>query len=437
MSLVHGRHFLWLIVLLVLSAMLLPPWMSAPPAQPSAGRQPEQAARPAPLAADQEAEPVRLRVAAALGETEFAALQKQSGEIAGLLRNIEVEWVRADPAEAFERFRREARLGTAADVMLMPGEWVKYFAVSGLLAPADGAYSGDGQSQHFAALTASLKWNGYIWGVPRDFDPYVLLWNTDALKEVLGPSPALPDSPAAWVELADKSRAAEHPLPILALNREDPLSLLAWAHAASGERSDKIWEDAHAWDQTLLGEALSLLDSKRDQVVFAKSTAEIAALASEGGVIVAALPFSSAMLLLDISPHSPSLMMDLGGWKKPYVWPRGSSFTIYAGSEAEQAAIQWIAAMTSETVQYIHWQASGKLPAQASLFDRDSRLRAVLAELPSDAFPHEAQASPDPALPQRLDLVAGLWKQFADGVIGYETWMSRWADASAEFEFHR
>jgi ABC-type glycerol-3-phosphate transport system substrate-binding protein len=433
---VNGRHYLWLIVLLVLSAMLLSPWITAPPAQQSASRQPEQAARPSPRPLDEDAEPVRLRVAAALGEPDFAALMKQSEEI-GALRNIEVEWVRVDPSEAYDVFRKDARLGTAADVMLMPAEWVINFAVSGLLAPADSAFSGDGQSQQFAALTASLKWNGYIWGVPRDFDPYVLVWNMDALAEALGPSPDIPDNPGAWAELAEKSRAAANPVPFLALDRDEPLSLLAWAHAVAGERSDHIWEEKHAWNKTLLGDALSLLDRERDHAVFAGGTADIAAAVSQGGVIAAVLPYSSAKLLMDVSPHSPSLRMDLAPWKQPYVWPRSTVFTIYARTNAQEAATRWIAAMISEPMQLAHWMDSGKLPAQASLFERDFRLRSVLSGQAPDAFPYDSRYSMDPGLPQRLKLLAELWKDFADGVIGYEEWNVRWADLSAEFEFHR
>jgi len=419
--------------------MLLVPWLTAPPAQKSAGRQSEEAARPEPMAAGAKAEPARLRVAAALKEAEFAALMRQSEEIAGFLRNIEVEWARAEPEDAYASFRHEARLGTAADVLLMPGEWVMNFAVSGFLAPADSAFAGDSQSQQFAALMAPMKWNGYIWGVPRDFDPYVLLWNMNALNAVSGnPSPDLPDGPAGWAELAAQSRAAENPLPMVALRRDDPLSLLTWVAHVTGERSDTIFADERAWDQTTsIGEALSMLDQNRDLAVFAESVAEMAMLVSDGGVAAAVMPYSSAKALMDAGTLPHRLLMDLRTWKLPYVWPRSSSFAVYARSEAKEAAIQWIAAMTSEPAQLAHWLASGKLPAQSPLFERDSNLRAVLAGQPPGAFPFDAQASPDPSLPQRLEKLAGLWEQFAAGFIGYDEWNERWAALSAETELHR
>ena len=435
---VNVRHGLWLIVLLALSAMLLVPWLTEPPAQKSAGRPAEEAARPKPMAAGEKAEQVRLRVAAALEEAEFAALKRQSEEMAGFLRNIEVEWARAEPEDAYASFRREALLGTAADVLLMPGEWVLNFAVSGFLAPTDSAFAGDSQSQQFAALMAPMKWNGYIWGVPRDFDPYVLLWNMNALNAVSGsPSPVLPDGLAGWADLAAKSRAAGNPLPMVALRRDDPLSLLAWVAHVTGERSDTIFADGRAWDRTFMGEALSMLDQNRDLAVFAESVAEMAMLVSEGGVAAAVMPYSSAKALMDAGPFPHRLLMDLRTWKLPYVWPRSNSFAVYARSKAKEAAIQWIAAMTSEPAQFAHWLASGKLPAQSPLFERDSNLRAVLAGQIPGAFPFDAQASPDPSLPQRLEKLAGLWEQFAAGFIGYDEWNERWASLSAEAELHR
>ncbi len=431
------RKILWIVVLLALSAVMLSPWVTAPPSAVSTKPQPPRTApSPSPPSAA-EAPQVKLRVAAALGEAEFAALQKQNADQSAAFWNVRVELLRVDPSDAYETFSRDARNGTAADVMLMPGGWVKTFAVSGFLAPADGAFAGEALSMQFDALTAPLKWNGYIWGVPRDFDPYVLVWNQEALRAAAGQASGLPRNAVQWADLAEKSRSMSRPGVWLALDKEDPLSLLAWVEAVTRKRTDTVWEEASPWAGTPRGEALALLDRERDRAAFVGGVAEIAKLAAEGRAVAAVLPYSEARRLLEERAERAALALDRGAWQLPYVWLRGSSYTIYARTDAEEAANQWIAAMTAEPLQLANWMEFGKLPVNSSMYRSVEELYSILPGQAPDAFPYQPPAIADPAFPKTLERLASLWKDFAEGKAGYGEWNRRWPEVSADFELHR
>lgn len=428
-------------LLLFLMVLLLSPWASAPmPSSPASGGQ-----QPGLAASDPSAElsgrddlPTRqvdLQVAAALTPAEFEAMRRQSEKQSYLFRDIRVSFVRIDPAAAYGAYVNASRVGLAADVMLMDNEWVKTFAVSGYLAPADSAFAGDALSEQFDAISSPLRWNGYIWGVPRDYDPYVLVWHLDALRAWTGNEQAEPPGDwAQWQALATAERTQEPPAHWLALDGSDPFALLYWVQAATGEPVGAFREDGEDWRDTAAGQALSLLDGERSGVAFGGDSSEVVNMLLSGQAAAAVVPYSHVRELSDArSNRGQALNVDLSAWKQPYVWPRGRSFTISSRAAEDDAARRWIAAMTEEAAQRDNLLQNSRLPVYKSLY-RDIGDRGVAERVLANdagAFPRVPLPEFGPDLPERIAGLGSKWKQFSDGTMNAQDWLDRSAEPSS------
>lgn len=172
-------------LLLCMMVLILSPWADAPSPMNSVAIVPEEmeaAASAEPVITQEIAE---LTVEVAMGEREYRDLVAQNEEFMRDHPDILIELQRINPNQAYSAYKTSSQLEQAADIMLISNEWVIEFASSGYLLPADAAYAGKALAEQFDALAAPLKWNGYLWGVPRDMDPFVLVWNQDMLHEWL------------------------------------------------------------------------------------------------------------------------------------------------------------------------------------------------------------------------------------------------------------
>jgi ABC-type glycerol-3-phosphate transport system substrate-binding protein len=436
---VARRKSAFLFLLFVLMVLILSPWAAAPvPQVPADPVEPQSAASAAPPPVIKES--VRLSAALAMGEEEFAAVQRLNEEMSFRYPDVTVELERIPSEEAFEVFRKASQLGDVWDVMLLENEWVKSFAASGYLMPADGAFEGEALSEQFDAIAAPLKWNGYIWAVPRDIDPYVVVWNRGVVGKILGSEAAeAPQNTEEWALLAAKSQEGEQAGGWLAIDRREPQALLAWLQTVSGHPTDKLWDKGvSAWNGTPAGAALTLLDKHRAGVLLEPGVWEIEHQLSAGRTAAAVLPYSAARKWeVAHSDAGKGLMsIDMSAWKQASVWPRGRSFAISSRTEEEDAARRWIAAMTGPSVQQENLAVFGKLPVYRSLYRNGSLPAGFFPETASSSFPYRAQAEYGPELPLRLSRLGALWTEWGAGTGGMEEWVRRWPETSADFELN-
>jgi ABC-type glycerol-3-phosphate transport system substrate-binding protein len=442
---VARRKVILLIVMLILSVLLLSPWAFAPTT--SMPERQEATGTPSPAEASAPSErpdapmmPVGLKVVAALPEAEFDALRMQGEERAGRLPGVTVEFVRLNPDDAYQALLDASRRGEPVDVMLVENEWVKSFAVAGHLMPADGAFVGEALSEQLEALISPLKWNGYVWGVPRDFDPYVFVWNVPVWKSVAGGAALRPpQSVEGWQQLAARVREQFPQTRWLAISGDDPFAMLTWIQAAGGNHV--ALDDNATWQGTPAAEALALLDRERSGVDFSGDWDQIAGWLSAGRLLAALMPYSETVSLLarPLDDQPDALALDHATWQFSTVWPRGRSFVISSRSAHEEAARNWVAVMTESTVQQQNYALFGKLPVYRSLYS-DKDIYGLSALFPSGggataAFPYRSPSEEGPDLPERLQRIGGLWREFASGTIGVAAWPERWAHVLADAEF--
>ncbi|KIL34632.1 hypothetical protein SD71_18540 [Cohnella kolymensis] len=413
------------LILLGVMLFILSPWTEAP----------SRTSLPSPIMQKDDVEtlepvmarvPSLLTVEAALSDAEFGILEEQNKLYMTRHRNVMVNLIQIRPEDAYEHFKTSLEMGDAADVMLVRNEWVKPFAVAGHLLPADAAFVGSAQAEQFAAVAAPAKWNGYFWGVPKDIDPYVTLWNSALLRTLLGENIAFPLSAEQWQQLAAKSEAMPSPVSWLSLNPEDPMALLSWLDNASGERTDTLIDSVYdQWRGGALDSAFGILDQHRAGVTMDADAMQAGRSVIEGRTAAAVIPFSAAVRLSYETPRGSTIQVDRSSWNLPFVWPRGRSFVISAQTESEEAAYTWMAEMTDGPAQLEYYKQWGLLPVYRSVFEQDLQLSDLIPSRIPMRFPNEPPGSSEPELYSRLTHLGELWRAFAEGRLSLEDWQKQ------------
>ncbi len=455
---VARRKIALILILVGMMVLILSPWkepsrvQTAIPAVAVPQTEPAFVSEPVELA-----KPARLSVAVAMEEEAFQALAEQNVDFRKRHRDITVTLTRVDPDNAYRYFRRASEMEEAADVMLLNSEWVSEFAASGYLLPVEAAFVGKAEAEQFDALIAPVKWNDYKWGVPLDFDPYVLVWNETLLEQWLGSGVSLPLTIEQWGAVAtksaetfdnpvfldeqqdsDASRPSSGPIGWLSIDPNDPYALLSWLENAAGVRTDTLWTDGgESWAATPLGNALELFEAYRPGVRYASSAATVWDQLYDGETLVAVVPYSTAMGLMDDDDSHPSiqLKLDHSSWKLPYVWPRGMSYVLSSGTTVEEAAMTWISEMTDASIQSANEKRLDRLPVYRSIYDSDTgKLSNLLPSRGGQAFPNQAASMGGPELTGRLLQLKSLWQQFAAGQLSIDDWKRSWSESLSDFK---
>lgn len=432
------RKFVFLFLLLGLFVLLLAPWANAPSSMPLPSDAPNEGASLPTVVPVTDEKPVQIKVAVSLNEAEFEQLKEDNAKWVYRHPDVTVELSRVEPAKAYRNFQMSSRLGDAADVMLMDNDWVKQFASSGYLMSADAAYIGEALAQQFDVLTGALKWNALLWGVPRDFDPYVFVWNRELLRTAVpNPEEAPFEHIEQWQALADKSNQSEGAFSWLAIGDRQPMAMLTWLSGATGQRTDSLETTvSDPWTNNTWGTALSLLVQRKSGIVFSNDDSQLMRLLVEGKVAVAVMPYSEVNRWLGMrsATESAKITIDKSVWNLPYIWPGGRSFVISSNSEQVEAAADWIAEMTSADVQKQDALASGKLPVYRSLYHSESEFTSLFSFSTVKSFPNQASEFTGPDVPVWTDKLTKLWHDFASGSMSEQDWIHRWAALFSDFQ---
>lgn len=384
---------------------------------------------------DTDSLPAELTVSAVIDEEGYGLLMKQGERYQESHPELEIHWNRIEPEDA-DTDQEWLAIADQADVVLVPNEWIRLLAVSGKLSPVDTAFVGEAQSEQFDALISQVKWNLYLWGVPKDFDPYVLVWNRNVLEAVRSETDGmeLPLKPEQWQSLPQKLRDAGLVSNWLAIDRKDPYALLAWLGAVTGEREDVLFEaDAKTWGERPLEAALTLLAQEQAGIASAGPSEDPGfwpAFAA-GRYAAAIVRNSEAEQAFRELPDSSSaaLKIDRESWNSAFVWPGGTSFGLSSGSNNKEAAIGLIAEMTSEDNQWQNYLATDRLPVYRSLYEGSKDMLPVSVAV-AQRFPNQATVSVEPGIPSRASLLKSLWSKWLAGGITLPDWRARW-EASA------
>ncbi|MCL6457642.1 MAG: extracellular solute-binding protein, partial [Gorillibacterium sp.] len=118
-----------------------------------------------------------LNISVALTPTEFANLESNSRTFMQEHAGITVVLENILPTDQYDYLKNASQMGEGPDLMLIDNGWVQEFSALGFLAPVSDYFTTDTQSQYIPTILEQVKWNGYLWGIPKDIDPYILVWN--------------------------------------------------------------------------------------------------------------------------------------------------------------------------------------------------------------------------------------------------------------------
>ncbi|THF75614.1 extracellular solute-binding protein [Cohnella fermenti] len=377
-------------------------------------------------------EPAELVVAIVSDEEGYEVLRRQDEQYRLAHAELTVKWLRVEPGDADTEEKR-LDLANQADILLIPNEWVRRLAVAGKLSPVDGAFVGEALSEQFDALISQLDWNGYHWGVPLEFDPYILVWNRNVLEAIKTEEDplGLPLRLDQWQSLPQKLRDAGLVSQWLAIDRQEPQALLAWLGAVTGEREDVLFEaQEETWEQSGMEAALALLAQEQEGVAWEspeKDESFWPAFAA-GRYAAAIVRESEAEGALKELPEASAaaIKLDFGSWSSEFVWPGGSSFVLSSGSANKDAALEWIAGITSEDNQWQNYVATGRLPVYRSLYEGGGSDGPDVSVSIAQRFPNQTTVSAEPGMAFRFGLLRSLWTGFMEGSVTLDEWKERW-----------
>ncbi|OPA78442.1 hypothetical protein BVG16_11230 [Paenibacillus selenitireducens] len=357
------RNTIVLVVMLLLILLLLTPLNGVAPThvqvKPESGSNYDSAA---PKGGNPSLGAKKLAVAVNLEPNQFDALQRLNQQYMSD-HPLDVDITNVRSAYAYEQFVKQAKLGDAADVMLIPSEWVNKFAVSGFILPVDSFFSGVTASEPINIAMNQVKWNGYIWGIPKEIDPYVLVWNDRLLREL--EMEHIPAEKEGWLNLERHLVKFPNPPYMLGADLEDGYEILSLMRRIGASN-----------------EALTSLETLKPYLYTAKGNSDVMWNMLVKGELLAMVTTNSQWLMHRTSDLSMEAV-NIASEAKPY-WVQSRSFVISAATNVEKEAREWIQAMTTSSAQELYREETNTLPSLKLMYTMSSvpalpeRLRQML-----------------------------------------------------------
>lgn len=311
--------------------------------------------------------PLTLKAQVSMEPKEFELLQKLAKQFADAHNGISVEVENISAKEAYDKWKKASQMGDAPDLMLLDNTWVHEFAALGFLQPVDEFFSGDQQAQRFATLMNQVKWNGYIWGVPKDVDPYILAWNKKTAAELKSDhAPETPEELAAWNKALLKPEEGKYGVYV---DPNDTMGFMVLVSSLTGawQQADKVWPNEAAAQKTLesfLAPQEEVWSGKLLSKNYPVPGTNWSAwdLLNKGKI---------GVLITTASDFRRNAKEDIGiaalpavGGKENGVWLKGRSFVVSSRSKNVKLLMDWIKEMTNPETEISFWNETKTLPAQ-------------------------------------------------------------------------
>lgn len=428
------RHKYWLLLAAVVCfAVVVSALFSGPirHAKPTAGDE-STTDEPAPEAGQSAKQ---LKMAVSLPSKPFALLQQLKEQYQSLHPGVEIALENIPDEAAYGKLKKAAQLGEAPDIMLLDNQWVTEFAALGYLLPVDSMLTGGLQAEQLEQALAQVKWNGYLWGVPRSLDAYVIVYNAKRLGESsAGKTPSTSEDLVALHKQTNKPEEGKYGIYIDAADSHSFVGLarmLGGAKTASKSAPFELSDPAV--QKSLEAFLYSIPDGTKEEAKpLAKSFPREGATwkpweqLAQGKLVGYITTFSewkqndSAAVVMDRLPLPKGEEL----WKGP--WLLGTSFAISAKSEYAKEAFELIRDLVSSGASLQSWAAGGGLPAQKGAYLSGIKNDAAFQKVGVYIDQDDAQ----PYVPQRAKQMAALqaqleqlwkgdvsFKTFADSIV--------------------
>lgn len=362
-----------------------------------------------------EQEPGKIKVAVQLSDAQFLRLQQMSQKVMEG-SHIQVELTNLAEDQDYETIREELELGDSPDILLLGNTWVRRFASGGYLLPTESYYSGSLTGEVLSASLTQNEWNGYVWAVPMDADPYVWVYDPDRLKE-LGMD--FPLTQAEWKKLINEY-LKHQPFPyLLAIDYNDPYAVISlmWQLAErSGTTSvEDLFKPTEGMETTL--QQLDLLRPFLVNFHGFGGGEEAWAKLRNGEIALALVRWSEA------EQHTYQNIKMAYPAKDNGMWVDGRSYAVSARSKNIEAAGEWISAMTSQLQQRQWFEMTGNLPVLKTMYYQAAR-NGLPSWLPASLINGKEAPLPVGAeLPSSMEKYAVISSAFLNGELALQSYM--------------
>lgn len=315
-----------------------------------------------------------VKVSVSMEPKEFELLSKLAKQFSDSHEGVSIQLENVNGKDAYDKWKKASQLGEAPDLMLLDNNWVEEFAALGFLQQVDEFFTNDQQNTRIATLMNQAKWNGNIWAIPKDVDPYILAWNkTTAAQSNLDHAPETTDELLAWNKSLLNPDEGKYGVYI---DPSDTYGCLALISSLTGGwmRTDKIWENEAAALKTLesflspgeeSGQSKTIAKnfpqpgsgwSPWEQLQKGKAGALVTTVSSfrsnaKEGVALSAIPALTG--------------------KTQSVWLKGRSFVISSRTPHAKLLLDWVKDLTAPDNEIKFWTEAKVLPAQISTYTLD------------------------------------------------------------------
>jgi ABC-type glycerol-3-phosphate transport system substrate-binding protein len=377
-------------------------------------------------------ETVRLKVAVSMEAKELAILQQFSQGFVNRYPYVELEFIRipADSEEAYSWLKNGFQINEAPDVLLIDNNWVIEFASQGYLHHFDDFYGNTSQNVYVENLLSAMQWNGHYWAMPLDIDPYILVWNNKILT-----FSKMDKSPWNSTDFMALNQRLMEPLNGqygLYFNPADPAAFINAVWALGGKWFDPDKGTAPAERQNISGlisKLLLPLDWRNEQWVSPGQRLQTKDFypyeteqwqpwreLKEGRIAMMVATYSEfkkhAGRSLVMEPLPIADHRDIGNG----ALIKGRSFVIFSGTSVKTEALDWIKAVTIDSIQQRLEEESDQIPVISSAFNSYLLKNGLSPDQFTIQLKEMAPYTPD--LQIRLDAVQAekvmLWKGETD-----------------------
>ncbi|WP_197479870.1 ABC transporter substrate-binding protein [Paenibacillus swuensis] len=302
-----------------------------------------------------------LRITVSLPPEAFRKLQDTTNQYSNEHKSIYIELENVPEEQSYDYLKSAAELGDTPDIMMVNHEVLQEFASLGFLQPVDTLLTNEAKAARLDIMMDQVRWNGYLWGIPVEADPYVLAWHKPSLEQLkLQPSVLTKE----WWLRADTllRNGASDTIPLY-IQSSDPYAFISliWALGGSWQENEinkLTFEDSRfyggvtaAVQQGLAGysdnEVWEFINLGKIKLMVTR----LSDLKRNGGADVG---------YRSLGRSNVTRSGSLGGWIY------GSSFALSANTKLVEEARKWINAVGAESILAEYMDEGLLMPAVKS-----------------------------------------------------------------------
>ncbi|MGF9698786.1 extracellular solute-binding protein [Paenibacillus sp. MABNR03] len=311
---------------------------------------------------------VPVEIVVSMSEKEFQVFSKIANQIADA-RMVEIDLRNLETDTYQNVLEDELAVGDSGDIILLDSAEVQGYAKRGHLYPLNATSLSKTLGESVSRLREKTEWNGYQWGMPFDFDPYVLASGSDVAAEA--GLERLPQNLDEWTKLLNQME--EKTRGLLTININDPFAADAWLNEFGPGVAPSTVRN--------IPEASTHVGDEQVKRVLNRIQPYIKPLDADPEFNDSAMQEQS---LLIVTRFSKLLEGDQGlnGDKrsptnrvmfKPLAAIKSRSFVITSGSHEAEQASRWIEGMISASAQSDWYQQAHHLPAKQQQLNLESK----------------------------------------------------------------